>query len=619
MPEIVVSSKAECGLEEIARLRRFSGPPAEFWSGYIAAASGVAGADRGLLILKDNKENNWKKLGEWAQNGHADRTVLTFNRHLIEVAQRASESGTVLMAIEQAATPDLKHYIIGVKLILNRAEDLCIAAFLLLNRTEPQARESLVRLQLTADAPVSYLSNFSTAQARADADKFAASIDVITLLNAEKKFLAATLTLCNAVATRFACDRVSLGWLENGYIRLKSISRTERFDKNMAAVKALEFTMEECLDQDEEIIVPTPEGASFVWRDHEKFAAQNSSGSICSIPIRVENSAVAVLTCERKERPFAAGELQQLRLACDQAARRLDDLHESDGWIGPRLARATRTQLAKALGPEHTWIKVSVILGVVALAVLLFVPFDYRVQGNFILKSDAVAYLTAPFDGFIKEVNLRPGDLVREGMVLLQLNTEDLALEEANALADKVRYEREAEKARATNGLAEMRIALALGEQSKARLDMARHRLQQSTIKAGFNGVIVEGDLRERIGAPVKQGDALFKMTKLEGLYVEAEINQRDIHQFTVGSAGQIAFVSQPRLKYDVAVERIFAAAAPKEGENIFIVRERLVSQAAEWWRPGMSGIAKIGAGKRTLFWILAHRTVDFLRLRLWW
>jgi hypothetical protein len=32
-----------------------------------------------------------------------------------------------------------------------------------------------------------------------------------------------------------------------------------------------------------------------------------------------------------------------------------------------------------------------------------------------------------------------------------------------------------------------------------------------------------------------------------------------------------------------------------------------------------MSGLVKLEAGKRTLFWILTHRTVDFLRLLLWW
>jgi hypothetical protein len=38
-----------------------------------------------------------------------------------------------------------------------------------------------------------------------------------------------------------------------------------------------------------------------------------------------------------------------------------------------------------------------------------------------------------------------------------------------------------------------------------------------------------------------------------------------------------------------------------------------------EWWRPGMTGICKINAGDRSLLWILTHRTVEFLRMALWW
>ena len=126
----------------------------------------------------------------------------------------------------------------------------------------------------------------------------------------------AAIALCNAVEARYNCDRVSLGWLERGYIRMKSISRTERFDKNMAAVKAMELMMEECLDQDEEIVVPAPEKATFVWRDHEKFSKQNSAGNICSIPIRVDGKAVAVLTGERQARAFV-----RLRPTPDGAGR----------------------------------------------------------------------------------------------------------------------------------------------------------------------------------------------------------------------------------------------------------------------------------------------------------
>lgn len=604
---------------EVARLRRFSGTPAEFWPAFIAAAGQLGGSDRAVLILRDPKENNWKKLSEWSNNTQTDRTVLSFTRHLIELGQRASQEGALILPIEQTAAADLKHYAVAVKLALNRPEDTCVAAFLLLSATEKQAQEMLVRLQLIADTPLSYLQYHSTAQARQDVEKFAASLDLLTIVNAEKKFLAATLALCNAVASRYGCDRVSLGWLEHGYIKLKSISRTERFDKNMAAIKALELTMEECLDQDDEIIFPAPEGSTFVWRDHEKYAGQNGSGNMCSVPIRIDGAATAVLTCERQERPFTPAEAAQLRLACDQAARRLSDLHEMDGWFGLRFSRSARKQLAKALGPENTWLKAIAIFGALALIVLFFGRFNYRVEGNFILKSDAVSFITAPFDGFIKEVPVRPGDPLKAGGLVLQIDTDDLALEEANAQAEQVRYLREAEKARATNGLAEMRIAQALADQSKARLDMARHRVSQASIRSPFDGVLVEGDLREKIGAPIKQGDALFKITKMEGMYVEAEIDQRDVHEFKPGAAAEIAFVTQPKLKFPVVVERIYPAAVTKEGENIFIVRLTLKEKPLDWWRPGMSGLVKVEAGSRTLFWILTHRTVDFLRMWFWW
>jgi hypothetical protein len=32
-----------------------------------------------------------------------------------------------------------------------------------------------------------------------------------------------------------------------------------------------------------------------------------------------------------------------------------------------------------------------------------------------------------------------------------------------------------------------------------------------------------------------------------------------------------------------------------------------------------MSGVAKINVGQRSLLWVLTRRTVDFLRMFLWW
>jgi biotin carboxyl carrier protein len=622
MPSDPVSPATEVqqALAELSRLRRFAGPPTQFWPTFIATAGALLGAVRGVLILRDKAQpENWKKLGDWSGNGHADRSVLTFTRVLTELAEQSASGLGITRPLGDSALPGAKHFAIAARLQLQQSEEVCIAAFLLLDVTPTQANEALLRLQLAADVPASYQASQVSEQAKGDVDKFASTLDLLVLVNAEQRFLAAAMALCNGLATRHRCDRVSLGWLEKGYIRLKAISRTEKFDRKMSAVLALEVAMEEAFDQDEEILWPAPEGAVVIARDHEKFARDQAAGNVVSVPLRVDNKAVAVLTCERASSPFTALEVQQLRLTADQSARRLSDLKKHDRWFGARWTTAAQEKLGKLVGPEHTGAK---LLAIVISAVLLFLVlpvWPYRVEANFILRSEDVSFLTAPFEGYIREVRIRPGDALKTGDPLLALNTTDLELEEASALADWNRYQREAEKARAANQLAEMRIAEALAQQSQARLDLVRHRLQQAVIKAPFDGVLVEGDLRQRVGSPVKQGDALFKIAHTENLYVEAEVDERDVHEMLNKSSGEIAFVSQPKLKFPIKVTRLEPAAVVKKEGNVFIVRCAFVEKPASWWRPGMSGVAKISVERRSLLWVLTHRTIDFLRLKLWW
>ena len=198
------------------------------------------------------------------------------------------------------------------------------------------------------------------------------------------------------------------------------------------------------------------------------------------------------------------------------------------------------------------------------------------------------------------------------------LNRSELLLDQASALADVARYQRQSEKDRAANGIADMRIDDAQANQAQAQLDLVRYRLAHAIVRAGFNGVVVEGDLRERIGSPVKQGDALFKVARINTLYAEADIRESDVQHMLGKTNGEIAFVTQPKLKYPVTIQTIEPAAVTKKDGNIFLVRLQPVNGVAPWWRPGMTGLCKLATEKRTLFWILTHRTVDFLRMKLW-
>jgi hypothetical protein len=602
--------------DELAALRQFSGPARDFWPNFLAAAARLAAADIAVLLLGNpGKEPRWGKIGDWDSGSGLSRVRTQFTSRLELIAERCLCSGSFVEQTDAASGA----FTVAVRLKLLRPEEEVILAAQVKDFTEAAAQESLLRLALAADVPAAYQQHLAAQKARGDVEKFAAVLDLNVPVNEATQFIPAALAFCNGIATRFRCDRASLGWIEGGYIRLRAMSRTEQFDRQMAAAQALEVAMEECVDQDEEILWPPPEGATIVARDHEKFAANQQSGNLCSVPLRLDGKVAAVLLCERQAAPFNPIELQQLRLAGDQVVRRLSELRHYDRWFGARWAANSREYFAGLLGPEHTWSKVTAIFLVLVLAALFLVRVTYRVGGNFILRSDQAEYLTAPFDGYIDQVYVRAGDHVTNSAPLVSLNRSELLVEQAAAAADVARYQRQSEKDRAANNIADMRIDEAQVKQAQAQLDLIRYRLDHATLRAAFDGVVVEGDLRERIGSPVKQGDALFRVAHMDSLYSEAEIPEADVQEILQKSAGEIAFVTQPKLKFPVTIEVVEPAAVTKKDGNVFLVRLRPVHGAEAWWRPGMTGLCKLYTEKRSLFWIITHRTVDFLRMKLWW
>jgi len=131
------------------------------------------------------------------------------------------------------------------------------------------------------------------------------------------------MTLVNETAARHQCARVSLGWRHNGYVRLQTISHMERFERKMDMVTCLETAMEEALDQDEEILLPAVETTGAVSREHEKYAKKQQVEHLISLPLRCNDQAIGVLTCEREEDPFTEDDVRSLRILGDQVSCRL--------------------------------------------------------------------------------------------------------------------------------------------------------------------------------------------------------------------------------------------------------------------------------------------------------
>lgn len=599
--------------EMIGRLeacRMFEGNVKAFWPLFVQTCSECVQAVGGRVIVRTQGE--WRLAAAWPDPREFPAPMQgTAFEALAEQALRegiaaapasaAHHAGLVLVALATGNEKD--ECLLAVALVPGQRDDLAIAGGL---------------LRLSADTPLLYQRQKQLERARRDLANFAQALEVLAATNVHTRFLAVAMSLVNELASRHQCSRVSLGWSDGTYIRVKAVSGTDNFEKRMAVVQRLEAAMEEARDQDDEIVWPVLPDSEVIVRDHQAYAELERVVSVMSVPVRIDGEPCAVLTLERAT-AFSENDALALRVVADQVARRLDDLRKNDRWFGARWAAVWREWFADFLGPKQTWYKVGAIAAFLFLAFATFVPLPYRVNASFIVRAEALLHLPAPFEGYLADVRVRPGDLVKAGDVLLQLDTSDLLVEQASAMAERQRLAAEAEKAEAERRLADFRAARAGEAQAAARVNLIRYRLDRAVMVAPFDGVVVEGDLRERIGAPVRAGDILMRVSQLKGLYVEMRVQERDVDLVADSKTAQIAFTTRPEDTFDVSIELLEPTAMVEKDGNVFVMRGQLSGAGAEWLRPGMTGVAKIESGHRSLLWISTHRLIDFIRLKFWW
>ncbi|MDF3130147.1 efflux RND transporter periplasmic adaptor subunit [Kiritimatiellaeota bacterium B1221] len=443
------------------------------------------------------------------------------------------------------------------------------------------------------------------------------ALQVSLAVDEHDAFLAAAMRVCNELATLLSADRVSLGMAKGPYVRLTACSHTETVNRKTELAQSLVNAMEECRDQDDEIVWPGDESQVAIDREQDRYAVQAGAGALVSVPLRVEGEGIAVITIER-QKAFTTAELNGLRLTADLVAPRLQFRYLADRWFGARWASGLRSVFGKVVGSEHTWVKLGILATMGLLAAGFLIPMPYRVEAPFQLRPSRMRHLPAPFEGYILSTGARVGDAVKEGDVLATLDPAELRLHEAELEAMIERHRSEAQVARNQSSPADVRIALSQADQAGAQLDLVRFQLGRSEIRAPQSGFVVQGDLDKRIGAPVSKGEALFTLSQLEDLFAELKVHERDIHEMELQAGGRIAFASRPEEVFEIEIESIEPMAVPDRDGNRFLVRARIVDAPAKWWRPGMTGLCKVDVGTRSPVYIFSHRAVDFLRLKLW-
>lgn len=444
------------------------------------------------------------------------------------------------------------------------------------------------------------------------------AVDLLAGVFAEESYGEASMAFVTGLATQFKCDRVSLGFLKRNKISIQAISHSANFDKRMKFNRAVSMAMEEAILQAREIIFPVPSGGEMlVVRNHEEIAHQYGAKSILTIPLFGADKYYGAITLERgTETPFSAEDVDICRSIFTLVAPALNGKRIENRPLAYHLWHAVRTETKKLLGPEHISRKLIILLITGLVIFFSFATGDYRVTANATLEGAIRRTIAAPYKGYIKEAFARAGDTVPEGKIICTLDERDLRLEKSSLQGQQNQLLKQHQEAMALRDRAKLNIIGAQLDQVIAQINLTGNRLARSNIRAPFDGILVSGDLSQKLGSAVEQGDPLFEIAPLKDYRLILQVNETEIADVTVGQEGKLVLPSLPGV-FHFTVEKITPITIAMEGKNCFRV-EAMLDQGSDKLRPGMEGVGKIYVEKRKLISIWTRNLRDWLRLWVW-
>ncbi len=433
------------------------------------------------------------------------------------------------------------------------------------------------------------------------------------------RFQAAATAFATETATLLGCDRVSIGFVRRRRVHVRALSHSAHFAKRANLVRAIEAAMDECLEAKAAMIFPPAGGDDgSVGRGHEELARQYGARSVLSVPLVRGEEVCGVLTLERSaQAPFDADTIQLCESVATLVGPLLDLARREDRWLAAKVLDSLRDLGRKLAGPKHTALKLSVAGALGLGAFVLLAKGDFRVTAKVALEAKELRAATAPFDGFIASGFVRAGDLVEAGQTLGRLDDRELRLERmrwASQLGQALTQHRQAlaEREAAKSVILESQI-----DQAKAQLALLDDQLARTELRAAVSGVVVSGDLSQRLGAPVERGSVLFEVAPLDAWRPILQVDEHDIDEIRPGQRGSLVLSAFPDEAVGFTVETVTPVATAAEGENTFRV-EAALDRSPPNLRPGMEGVGKIEIDRRRWVWIWTHEIADWVRLALW-
>ena len=570
-----------------------------------------------LLLTLDEQRNQLKPVAQWFKQKGAEQTApgteQSASRHdpadLLEIVNQVIEE-------LQPQLVHLPNHAIALAFpLIIQTKLQAVVALSLDTREQDIVNQAMYHLRWGSGMLELLFQRRQVESQSRQLESFRHSVELLTEVAAEQQFFSASQRLVSMLSARFHCNWAAAGW-KHKRLKLTVISHQTQQVNKMNLVRAIEDAMSEAIMMRETIICNG--SAEAAYPAHAQLIKAHQLSNIITVPMFHKNQYLGAVCLEREaDRPFTEQEQLLLNDVLQVLAPVLDDKKSRDRNIFLKCYDSLNTQLKRLFGAKYYGRKIA-LLSIIALALILaLVKVQYQVNAQAVLKGEQIRMISAPFEGYIESAPVRAGDRVKAGALLVKLDDRDLRLERLNWQTRKIQLQREQQEAASQYDRAEAKIKAAEVEQAQAQLELAESRLARTELTAAFDGLIVEGDLSQRLGGLVQKGEVLMQLTPLKGYRADIQVDESQIDHIKIGQQGILLLRALPDEPVEFHITRITPVSEIRDGINYFTV-EASLNRQPEALRPGMEGIAKVNAGQRPLYFVLSRGLMHWLRVSLW-
>jgi multidrug resistance efflux pump len=427
--------------------------------------------------------------------------------------------------------------------------------------------------------------------------------------------------ITNNLRQKFAYEQVALGVLDGARLRIVSISGLDEVKHRSPGVQHIQSSMEECADLGRAIVSQSGDD----WdgdemadhRLHRQWHESTGGAAVFSVPLEAAGSVRAVISVRNSgARHFEADEVDEVRGLVEPYAGALDLVTRATRPLTDHARQSGRETLRSLAGPGFFKRKAVVALGLLAVLWFFAGSVPYRVSAPCTVVPAEQRHMTTSEDGVLASAHALAGDDVRRGDVLCVFRTDELELEAGRLAAELDVLRLEEARALAGDDATELELGRARVRRATADLAALSDRIERSVVRSPIDGVVVRGDLRERIGDTLRKGEPLYEVAPAEGWMIELDVPEGDVDELRAGQTGEFTSVARPDERHELVVRRVLPSAEERGGRSVFVV-EADAGIPRDWMLSGMQGLARVDAGRRSPCRILFQPLVDFVRMNV--